>query len=63
MNLHHLLDFIEKMAVEAKVNEGGDALQRFYFDLYKPEADEVKAKMETEDTDTDFDSFAALGMQ
>jgi hypothetical protein len=51
------------MAIEGKVNEGGDALQRFYFELYKPDEVEVKRKIEQEDTDSDFDAFAALGMQ
>jgi hypothetical protein len=50
------------MAIEAKVNEGGDALQKFYFELYKPDEAEVKKQIATADTDTDFDAFAALGM-
>src|SRR5690606_18216811 len=31
-SLHAVLDLIEYMAVEAKVNEGGDALQKFYYE-------------------------------
>lgn len=61
--LHAVLDIVEQLAVEAKANEGGDALQRFYYELYKPDEFEVKRKIQQEDTDSDFDAFAALGMQ
>lgn len=57
-----MLDLIEYMAVEAKVNEGGDALQKFYYELYKPDPFEVKKAIQEADTDSDFDQFAALGM-
>lgn len=60
--MYALLDVVEQMAVEAKVNEGGDALQRFYYELYKPDEVEVKKQIEQADTDSDFDAFAALGM-
>lgn len=60
--LHALIDIVESMAAESKANEGGDALQRFWFEVYKPTETEVRKKIETEDTDTDFDQFAALGM-
>lgn len=60
--LHSLLDVVEMMAVEGKVNEGGDALERFYYELYKPDPTEVRKMIETADTDTDFDALAALGM-
>lgn len=53
---------VEQLAVEAKANEGGDALQRFYYELYKPDAVEVKKAIAEADTDSDFDAFAALGM-
>ena len=53
---------MEQLAVEAKVNEGGDALQRFFYELYKPDPHEVKKLVETTDTDSDFDAFAKLGM-
>lgn len=62
MSVHELLDIIEFMAAESKASEGGDALQRFYYELYKPDEHEVKRAIETVDTDTDFDAFAALGM-
>lgn len=51
------------MAVEAKASAGGDEVERFFFELYKPEEDEVRRMIETADTDDDFDAFAALGMQ
>lgn len=53
---------MEQLAVEAKINEGGDALQRFYYELYKPDEREVRKAIAEADTDTDFDAFAALGM-
>lgn len=61
-SMHAVLDVVEQLAIEAKVNEGGDALQRFYYELYKPDEFEVKKAIQTADTDTDFDAFAALGM-
>lgn len=61
-SLHAVLDVVEQLAVEAKLNEGGDALQRFYYELYKPDEREVKKQIQEADTDTDFDAFAALGM-
>jgi hypothetical protein len=61
-SLHEILDVVEQIAVEAKINEGGDALQRFYYDLYKPDAVELKKAIAQADTDSDFDAFAALGM-
>jgi hypothetical protein len=57
-----VLDVVEQLAVEAKLNEGGDALQRFYYELYKPDAAEVRKQIQEADTDSDFDAFAALGM-
>lgn len=57
-----MLDVVEQLAVEGKANEGGDALQRFYYELYKPDATEVKKQIREADTDSDFDAFAALGM-
>lgn len=48
--------------MDSKLNEGGDALQRFYYELYKPDEHEVKKQIQTADTDSDFDAFAALGM-
>lgn len=61
-SLYAVLDVVEQLAVEAKVNEGGDALQRFYYELYKPDAVEMKRQMAEVDTDDAFDAFAALGM-
>ena len=60
--MHQVLDVTEHLAVKAKANEGGDALQRFYYELYKPDEFEVKKAMAEADTDDDFDSFAALGL-
>jgi hypothetical protein len=60
--MHAILDVVEQLAVESKANEGGDALQRFYYELYKPDEREVKRAIAEADTDTDFDAFAALGM-
>lgn len=60
--LHQLLDVVEMMAVESHAQEGTDAVQRFYYELYKPEPQEVRRQIETVDTDDDFDAFAALGM-
>lgn len=62
-SVHAVLDVVEQLAVDGKASEGGDSLQRFYYELYKPDATEVKKQIETADTDTDFDAFAALGMQ
>lgn len=59
---HDILDVVEFMAIEAKSSEGGDALQRFYYELYKPDDFEVKQAIASTDTDADFDAFAALGM-
>lgn len=50
------------MAIEAKSHEGGDALERFYYEMYRPEDSEVKKLIAEADTDTSFDAFAALGM-
>lgn len=61
-SLHAVLDVVEQLAVESKVNEGGDALQRFYYELYRPDEREVKKAIAEADTDADFDAFAALGM-
>jgi hypothetical protein len=61
--MHAVLDVIEHIAIEAKVNEGGDALQKFYFDLYKPDQQEMKQLIEKEDTDSGFDAFASLGFK
>lgn len=60
--LHAVLDVVEQMIVDAKLNEGGDALQRFYFELYRPDEQEVRKAIETADTDSDFDAFASLGL-
>lgn len=61
--LHAVLDVVEQMIVDAKLNEGGDALQRFYFELYRPDEQEVRKAIETADTDSDFDAFASLGLK
>lgn len=61
-SLHVVLDVVEQLAVEAKINQGGDALERFYYELYKPDVVEVRRQIREADTDTDFDAFAALGM-
>lgn len=62
-SLPALLDVVEHLVTEAKANQGGDALQHLYFELYRPDAEEVKRRIAEEDTDTDFDAFAALGMK
>ena len=61
-SLHQILDVMEQMAIEGKANEGGDALQRFFYELYKPDEFEVKRKIAEENTDDAFDQIAALGM-
>lgn len=60
--MHAVLDVVEQIAVDGKATEGGDSLQRFYYELYKPDATEVKKQIATANTDDDFDAFAALGM-
>lgn len=60
--MHAVLDVVEAMAVEGKANEGGDAVQRFYFELYRPDEHEVRKAIETADTDAEFDAFAAQGL-
>lgn len=62
-SLHALLDVVEDIALNAKADEGGDALQRFIYELYKPDETEVRKAIETADTDTDFDAFASLGLR
>jgi hypothetical protein len=57
--LHQLLDVIEFMAVE---NKSGEQVERFYFDLYRPEAEEIRKQIEAPESGTDFDDFAALGL-
>lgn len=61
-SLHAVLDVVEQLAIEAKANEGGDAVQRFFYELYKPDEHEVKKLIQETDTDADFDAFAALGL-
>lgn len=60
-SMHAVLDVVEQMAVDAKISEGGDALQQFYFALYKPDPLEVKKLIQEEDMDDGFDAFASLG--
>jgi hypothetical protein len=60
--MHAVLDVVEQLAIEAKANEGGDAVQRFYYELYKPDPTEVKKLIQELDTEDEFDAFAALGM-
>lgn len=62
-SLHAVLDVVEHIALEAKSNEGGDAMQRLLYELYKPDEFEVRKLMKTADTDSGFDAFAALGLQ
>lgn len=45
--------------VENAANAGGDALEKLYFEIYRPDDIEVREKITTEDTDTAFDAFAA----
>lgn len=61
-SLHAVLDVVEHIALEAKAHEGEDGVQRLLFELYKPDEYEAKKLMETADTDTGFDAFAALGL-
>lgn len=61
-SLHAVLDVVEQMIVDNKVNEGGDAVQKFYFVLYKPDEVELVKLRSEADTDTNFDAFAALGL-
>ena len=49
--MHALLDVVETMAIEAKAEEGADAVQRFYFELYKPEPDKMGEQFRAEDTE------------
>lgn len=58
--MHGLLDIVETMAVEAKAEEGPDAVQRFYFELYKPEPEEMGQQFKPEDTEDSFAAFAAM---
>lgn len=60
--IHGLLDVIEQLAVEGKGRESREAVERFYFDLYRPEPETLRKEIESADTDADFDAFAALGM-
>lgn len=62
-SLHALLDVVENMAMESKSGEGAGAIQHLFYDLYKPDEQEVQKLRETVDTDGDFDAFAAIGMQ
>ena len=58
--MHALLDVVESMAVEGKLEEGPDALQRFYFELYKPEPEKMAEQFTAEDTESSFDAFTAM---
>jgi hypothetical protein len=58
--MHGLLDIVESMALEGKAEEGPDAIQRFYFELYKPEPDKVAEQFKPEDTEDSFAAFAAM---
>lgn len=56
--MHAVLDVTEHLVIEGKSNEGGDAVQRFFFDLYKPELGEKPLGFDEEDTLASFDAFA-----
>ena len=56
-DLHAVLDIAENVIMEGKANEGGDALQRYLFQTYKPEMGE---KPQGFDKDDQLDSFSAF---
>lgn len=56
-DLHAVLDIAENVIMEGKANEGGDALQRYLFQTYKPEMGE---KPQGFDEDDQLDSFSAF---
>lgn len=56
-DLHAVLDIAENVIMEGKANEGGDALQRYLFQTYKPEMGE---KPQGFDEDDQLDSFGAF---
>lgn len=61
-DLHAVLDIAENVILEGKANEGGDALQRYLFQTYKPEMGETPRGFEEEDQLSAFDAFGgALG--
>lgn len=57
-DLHALLDIAENVILEGKANEGGDALQRYLFQTYKPEIGEKPVGFEEEDQLAAFGAFA-----
>lgn len=57
-DMHAVIDVVEALVIEGKANEGGDAVQRFFFDLYKPEAGEKPAGFDEDDQMAAFDAFA-----
>lgn len=61
-DLHAVLDIAENVILEGKANEGGDALQRYLFQTYKPEIGEKPQGFDDEDQLAAFDAFGgALG--
>lgn len=57
-DLHAVLDIAEAFIIESKANEGGDAVQRFLFDLYKPDTGEEPDGFDGDDQMAAFDAFA-----
>lgn len=61
-DIHALLDITENVIMEGKANEGGDALERWLFQTYKPEVGQKPQGFEEEDQLAAFDAFGgALG--
>lgn len=59
--VHALLDVIEAMVVESAQNKG--AVERFYFDIYRPPPEVIEEMKKAPEADSSFDDFAALGLQ
>ncbi len=57
--MHHILDVMEDIAMTSRANAGGDKLERFFYEMYKPEPAEMIREFAIEDELDAFDAFSA----
>jgi hypothetical protein len=57
LSMHHVLDVVELMIVEAQGTN--DDIQRFYFRTYQPDPEDLAAGFTIEQTDASFSAFEA----
>lgn len=62
--LHVLLDVVENRVLESKSAEGGDAVQKYYYETYRPDPEEmaetIRRELESGSAEQDFDAFAKM---